>query len=339
MSNQSLSVEPHRAEPQRPLLIVFDFDHTLINANSDLVPFQELPYGQPLVPRFTSLRKEQGLGWTQIMQSQLAELAAQEGYSKADVLACLRNLKMDPALVHALKTLQRSQSPPAKLVIASDANTIFINEILSANGIEDGTFCAVYTNHGSWSANDVVQVEPYQPSDTPHNCPRACPVNMCKSSILRRAMTELQLVDVKDLRTVYVGDGGNDFCPSLSLSAADLVLVREGFALQRLIEKAMAGAELEQTSASGLQHTSTQDATSSAETTAEHIPETKQAHTVSAEVKIWHTHQELGHLLLDVVGERPLVPKDAVNPNNSDPPLDTVTDSLSKMTISKGSHI
>ena len=341
MSGQSLPDEPLQPKPPRPLLIVCDFDHTLINVNSDLVPFQELPYGQPLVSRFTSLRKEQGLGWTQIMQSQLAELAAQDGYTKADVLACLRNVKMDPALVHALSAFHQSQSPPVKLAIASDANTVFISEILNANGIGDGTFSAVYTNAGSWSTDDVLQVEPYQPLDTPHQCPRACPANMCKSTILRRALAELNLQDTQGLRTVYIGDGGNDLCPSLSLSTTDLVLVREGFALQKLIEKGTAGEELMSvpTSETGLPHPSIPNPTSSAEATAEHVPDPKQAHTVSAQVQIWRTHEQLAGILLDIISERPQMLENCSGPENPDAAVDDVAQGLSKTTISKGSHI
>jgi Putative Phosphatase len=43
-------------------------------------------------------------------------------------------------------------------------------------------------------------------------------------------------------RIVYCGDGANDLCPALALGADDVVLVRRGHALERLIRKRADGA-------------------------------------------------------------------------------------------------
>ncbi|KAK5045648.1 hypothetical protein LTR84_009017 [Exophiala bonariae] len=273
------------------LLVACDFDHTLIDVNSDLVLFRDLPYGKALLPRFASLRQEQGMAWTQIMQSQLAELAQSEGYSKQDVLKCLHSVKMDPVLITAFRALHSSQDPSIKVIIASDANTIFIDEILKANGVEEGTFDMVYTNPGSWIEGDAIQVEPYQTISSPHDCPRTCPANMCKSGILQRARKELNLDQVEDLQIVYAGDGGNDYCPSLSLSESDLVLVREGLALHKLIENAKAitkenaGSETDK-------------------------PIAKQ---VVAQQRLWKTQRELGEIFLHLLPQPQLAGKTSVN--------------------------
>jgi len=37
-------------------------------------------------------------------------------------------------------------------------------------------------------------------------------------------------------RTVYVGDGGNDFCPSLRLKETDYIFPRDNYALHKKIE-------------------------------------------------------------------------------------------------------
>ena len=39
----------------------------------------------------------------------------------------------------------------------------------------------------------------------------------------------------------YVGDGKNDFCPSLRLAEEDVTCVREGYSLQKYIENKMEG--------------------------------------------------------------------------------------------------
>lgn len=280
-------------QPCATCLVVCDFDHTLINVNSDLVLFNELPYGQPLMSRFASLRQEHGMGWTQIMQSQLAELATREGYSRTDVLRCLRDVKMDPILISTLQKLLASQTPSVKLVIASDSNTIFIDEILKANGVEEGTFSLVYTNAATWTAADAIQVEPYQPISEPHQCPRGCPANMCKTSILQRARKVLDLESAKELQTVYVGDGGNDYCPSLSLSASDHVLMRDGFTLQKLIENAV------------IDERERQGSTLEAEDPL--------AEKVVAQTKTWKTQSELGEMLLQLLSQPQVETEKSVN--------------------------
>lgn len=38
------------------------------------------------------------------------------------------------------------------------------------------------------------------------------------------------------LRVAYVGDGGNDLCPAQSLGPQDVVFVRAGYALEKLLQ-------------------------------------------------------------------------------------------------------
>jgi pyridoxal phosphate phosphatase PHOSPHO2 len=295
------TTRPVQNDP-RDILVVFDFDRTLISENSDVVLFDQLPYGQPLRPRFSALRGERRLGWTQIMQTQLADLAVQQGYSKDDVLQCLRSVIMDPILLDALRALRSSQSPRVVMAIASDANTIFIDEILRSNGLGEGLFEAVHTNPAVWAEGDVIHVEPYQPVDAPHSCARGCSANMCKGKILREVREKLGLKDVEGLRTIFVGDGTNDFCPSLSLGPNDLVLAREGFALQKLIDEAnaadgegAAGGHIgppAQILDRGGNHTSTEGGRSGVQ-------------RVVAETKLWKTQKDLGKLLLRLVGRSP----------------------------------
>jgi len=57
-------------------------------------------------------------------------------------------------------------------------------------------------------------------------------VNMCKGHILDE---HCQKSNVKYDVVAYVGDGGNDFCPTLRLRATDLVFPRRCFSLEKRI--------------------------------------------------------------------------------------------------------
>jgi pyridoxal phosphate phosphatase PHOSPHO2 len=75
---------------------------------------------------------------------------------------------------------------------------------------------------------------------TPHHnhaC-GACPVNMCKREILQMHHHSLTTgrSEPGSLRIAYVGDGGNDLCPAQSLGADDVVFVRAGYALDKMLQ-------------------------------------------------------------------------------------------------------
>lgn len=61
---------------------------------------------------------------------------------------------------------------------------------------------------------------------------------MCKGAELTAYLAQAQEKGLaKYDKIIYVGDGGNDFCPLLRLKETDLALVRFDFALDRRIKK------------------------------------------------------------------------------------------------------
>lgn len=368
----------------RKLQIAFDFDHTLIDLNSDLLPFQSpdtLPYGTKLFPDFGILVKRLGPGsWTRTMRLQLAALSKQKGYSRDALRRVMMNVKMDEVLVQALRNLagRRIRGPrngaeaDIEMIIVSDANDVFINDILHGNDLDRNTFQAIYTNKASWTsqplsnedeallsdekfslsfeegntlqtlrspngelkpgtrelpsdpsdrripsaAADVsdeprLDVEPYTPPTSPHNCPR-CAANMCKSAIL--AQTWTQPSDNGDttkgvnIRTVYVGDGHNDYCPALSLKPTDLLFVREGYSLWKMLkldeaedsDDAAKQDQARSTSTSGNAGEAAVNGRLKQEGHTSPSPARRKERVV-AEVQSWRTQAELGRLLMELI--------------------------------------
>ena len=60
-------------------------------------------------------------------------------------------------------------------------------------------------------------------------------MNMCKGDELD-AYLAAHGGREKYKKIIYVGDGGNDFCPLLRMKEGDWALVRKGFELQRRVE-------------------------------------------------------------------------------------------------------
>lgn len=74
------------------------------------------------------------------------------------------------------------------------------------------------------------------PNGEQHGCKVGCSANMCKGAELDAFMQRHGGWDAFD-RVVYVGDGGNDFCPLLRLRKQDVALVRMYRELSRRIVK------------------------------------------------------------------------------------------------------
>ena len=128
---------------------------------------------------------------------------------------------MDPAVVDALRQVARS--PNTEAFILSDANSVFISEILSENGCSSSPFKHgnVFTNPAAFDESGALRVKPYHAA--PPGCP-LCPDNLCKGAVLEKL-----LMAGRYRRLVYVGDGGNDFCPSCRTGPSDVILARRSY--------------------------------------------------------------------------------------------------------------
>lgn len=208
-------------EEASPLLI-FDFDHSLIDCNSDpwvvdhLGASQLMLSLQPAIP-----------SWTDLMDRMMVELAAC-GNTVGDIEAALRKILLHPAMMRAIHA---AHSWGWELRVISDANVFFIQTVLASHQLEQ-YFTVVHSNPAHINDLGVLRIHPYH-SSPPHVCP-ICPPNMCKGLILDNIRAA---APSPNRRTIYVGDGRGDYCPSLRLREGDHVLAREGYPLWRLLKE------------------------------------------------------------------------------------------------------
>ena len=128
----------------------------------------------------------------------------------------------------------------------------------------------------------------HPPSAPPHACP-LCPENLCKGrelAALRRRP--------RGRRVVYAGDGENDVCPALGLTAGDALLVRSGRGLERLLrERAEAAAFAPRTPA----RADDDDVASSPLLTKHAAPALAPALAAGVSVYVWERRDELAALV------------------------------------------
>lgn len=209
------------AQPiMKSALVVFDFDHTLIDCNSD--PWVVDHLGASDLMR--SLRPS--LSWTDLMDTMMTEIHAR-GNAISDIEDSLRKIPVQPEMIRAIQT---AHSEGCMLRVISDANVFFIKTVLASHDLEK-FFTEVHSNPAHVDAQGVLRIRPYH-SDPPHSC-SLCPPNMCKGLILDNIRASA--ASSAGGPVIYIGDGRGDYCPCLRLQEGDHVLAKQGYPLWRLV--------------------------------------------------------------------------------------------------------
>ncbi|CAF1151288.1 unnamed protein product, partial [Brachionus calyciflorus] len=177
------------------------------------------------------------LNWTHRMNAVFDYMNSKYSIKKHDIIECLHQIEISDPMKNLLRFLH---SNSYNLIIISDANSIFIEEILEKNGLFN-LFSKIYTNKAHFcDQTECLKVQPFNEEFNLNKelfkCPtQICSSNICKGSVLLRHLEENS--NGGDKKLVYVGDGHNDYCPGLSLSEQDFYFVRDRHSLSRLLEK------------------------------------------------------------------------------------------------------
>lgn len=211
-------------------LIVFDFDETIVDCNSDswvhqLAKDKKIP---------EKLEFYLGQDYFKHVQSVLAFLYS-EGINEDDYFRCLSTMPQVPGMIDPLIRSLVSMSDKYDVVILSDANSFFISSYLKSLELDD-KITAVLTNPGKITENGQLLITEYHIQDYCTLSSR----NLCKGEALRNFIGKMML-DKKTVYTCvnYVGDGENDLCPSSKLSPRDRIFPRQGYTLDRLCQKSI----------------------------------------------------------------------------------------------------
>ncbi|XP_022598607.1 probable phosphatase phospho2 [Seriola dumerili] len=207
-------------------LMVFDFDHTVVDDNSDTWVVRCLP-GQTL-PDSVKSSYEKG-HWTEYMGRVMNYIGEQE-VSPDRVQSVMETIPFTAGMTDLLTFISQNKSTIDCIVI-SDSNTMFIDWILHAAGLH-AAVDQVFTNPAKFNELGYMEVQCYHS----HECNR-CPVNLCKKKVLELYLSEQSDGGVEYEHIFYVGDGGNDLCPSFCLRGHDVVMPRKGYTLEKLLAK------------------------------------------------------------------------------------------------------
>ncbi|PWN28176.1 hypothetical protein BDZ90DRAFT_231934 [Jaminaea rosea] len=221
--------------PVKKQLIVFDFDWSLADQDSDRWVHEAL------CPRLRRKMKslKSSVQFTDLCAQLLVELHEVEGKSREEIEEAMRAMPFHPAMKRGVKNLKQHSSPATTLFLLSNSNTIYIDTILRHQGLAPGVFDEVVTNPASWSTEGCLQLSRRVPADAAkqHGCTVGCSPNMCKGEELEAFLARHGGFEAFD-RIMYVGDGGNDYCPLLRMrEGKDVAFVRRFRGLEKRIKE------------------------------------------------------------------------------------------------------
>ncbi|XP_070686086.1 pyridoxal phosphate phosphatase PHOSPHO2 [Pempheris klunzingeri] len=207
-------------------LMVFDFDHTVVDDNSDTWVIRCLP--DKTLPDSVKNSYRKG-HWTEFMGRVMSYIGDQE-VSPDRVRSVMETIPFTAGMTDLLTFISEHKSAIDCIVI-SDSNTMFIDWILRASGLQ-AAVDQVFTNPAKFNELGRMEVQCYHT----HDCDR-CPVNLCKKQVLELYLSQQSDGGVEYERIFYVGDGGNDLCPTSCLRGPDVVMPRKGYTLEKLLAR------------------------------------------------------------------------------------------------------
>ncbi|XP_014344913.1 pyridoxal phosphate phosphatase PHOSPHO2 [Latimeria chalumnae] len=207
-------------------LLVFDFDHTLIDDNSDTWVVKCA--SEEKLPDWLKNSYKKGY-WTEYM-GQVLHYLGDQGIQESKMRSVMATIPYTKGMSELLKFIGQNKEL-FDCVIISDSNTVFIDWILKAANVHDVPD-KVFTNPAAFDDRGYLNVQCFHL----HNC-STCPVNLCKRKVLDSFIQDQLHQGVQYKNIVYIGDGGNDLCPVKSLKKGDIVMPREGYTLERLMSR------------------------------------------------------------------------------------------------------
>ncbi|XP_012882461.1 PREDICTED: pyridoxal phosphate phosphatase PHOSPHO2 [Dipodomys ordii] len=208
------------------ILLVFDFDNTIIDDNSDTWIVQCAPDQKLPIELQDSYQK--GF-WTEFM-GRVFKYLGNEGVGEDEMKRTMLSMPFTPGVVELFNFI-RENKDKFDCIIISDSNSVFIDWILEAADFHD-VFDNVFTNPAAFDSNGHLTVENYHA----HSCDR-CPKNLCKNVVLVEFVDKQLKQGVNYTQIVYVGDGGNDLCPVTFLKKDDIAMPRKGYTLHKTLSK------------------------------------------------------------------------------------------------------
>lgn len=211
----------------RKVLVCFDFDHTLIDCNSD-TGVKHLATNISIPEEIQNIAKNTK-NWNLYM-SEMFKFLHKTNVTKDNYISYLSQLPLVKGMKELLHLLHNSGQ--CEIIIISDANTVFIKTVLTRNHLNDYVY-KIFTNPAEFDSNGCLQINGY------HNqtdC-ALCPSNLCKGFVVNDYLTRRKEEGVQFSKVLFIGDGVGDLCVAFKLKKDDIIFARCGYHLQKRLDR------------------------------------------------------------------------------------------------------
>ncbi|XP_044273548.1 pyridoxal phosphate phosphatase PHOSPHO2 [Varanus komodoensis] len=208
------------------VLLVFDFDHTIVDENSDTWIVKCAPGS--MLPDEIKNSYQKG-HWTEYM-GRVFRYLGDNGIREEEMKKCMTTIPFTAGMKDLLDFIGKHKVI-FDCIIISDSNAVFIDWILEAANVCP-LFDEVFTNPAGFDDCGYLTVQNHHA----HDCTK-CPINLCKRKVLEGFLENHLKPRVKYSKTIYIGDGGNDLCPVRCLKKSDVIMPRHGYILEKMISK------------------------------------------------------------------------------------------------------
>lgn len=211
------------AKPRQNILVT-DFDFSMIDVCSDLFIFEDTNTAYII----DEIRKERAnIPLPKLMDQKLLKLQKEHKVTRKQIEEAMAKMPFPKGLEALLK---KAKAKGAFVIIVSAGNDFFIEAFLKANKF-DKYVDEIHANRGVWKDN-VFRVHPYLAEGVSHGCKdTTCKQWQCKGKVITDKISEFESQG-KEVRAIYIGDGGNDICPGKKLQEKDALMVRNDESLK-----------------------------------------------------------------------------------------------------------
>ena len=211
---------------EKKILFVFDFDHTILKENSDIIILKLL---SDLALNKLKEKQHESENWAYHMQNVYKSMK-EENIQLKHIEDVVSNMEFNPGFTELFDFMKNNQKYFETLII-SGANTLFLKWVLGKNNLTE-LFPVSYSNIAVPNDDDLINIRPYHS----HNCD-SCDKSQCKRIILKEFLQMKKEINVLYTNLIFVGDGLNDYCPATFFKEEDILFPRVDFPLHKKLYK------------------------------------------------------------------------------------------------------
>ena len=210
------------SDGNKKILFVFDFDHTIVERNSDMEILTLLSENskKSLGPKYIVSKN-----WAKYMQ-EVYKMMKNDNIEISQIKKIVESLEFNKGYPELFEILKNNKDKIDTLII-SGANTLFLEWFLEKHNLTD-VFPVYYSNWAVPHEENVIKIDQHHL----HDC-KECDQSQCKRIIIgdhfKKFHSEEQFDTYRHI--LYAGDGKNDYCPGTILREQDMLFPRANFPL------------------------------------------------------------------------------------------------------------